>query len=294
VAAVKRDSRIQPRRVEIRNWQPEDHDGEDEGETVGTEEPWERIEEELDPFEDRHADAIVDLVQAGLHREQCFSETTQAVHEALVEAARHELRQLFTRIENQLELNLMRTSADKPPLSREEARDVVEVVRHGGEILDAQLSREQVSRRLLDLHMAGFALSEAIRDHLQDSGLEQQIHTDLDPAPVLGDSERLPEAFALLAQPFLDACGDGQRPVIEVEWTGDLVKVFVGSCPPTLPEHELQERLSRSVLQSGRDSDLSRALEIVEAHQGRVIVRSRENAIGYECPLPAIDPAGLG
>jgi light-regulated signal transduction histidine kinase (bacteriophytochrome) len=286
---VKRDPRIQPRRPEIRNFRPEG-EGSEEDADEDREGPWARLSELVSPLEEDRADGVLAHVKETCFDEMAsFREVTWAAFEAITQGANQELRQVLTPVQHLIELKLMQTDPDEPPLAREEARQLLEAIQECGRLLDAQLSHDEITRSFLDVDPQPVELSEEIEAHLSRTGMGGTVETDLEAAPTQVDDERFGESLLVLVDSFVEPAED-EQPIVTCRWQGDEVAVFIGARPPVEPRHALQERLNQpaSIRDPGLDIPLARAM--IEAQDGDVLVHeTADGAVGLRCVFPALE-----
>lgn len=287
---MKRDPRVQPRRPQIRNFRPPQSE---EGPNEKT--PWDRLADMVDPLAQARAERVIERVkEACYERHASVDELTWTAYEGIIQGTNEELRQLLTAVQHRLQLNLMLTDHDEPPLSREEAWRLLDVIKQSSDLLDAQPPRNDIACAFLDLDLAAVELSDLIRDRLKKEGLESTVEASLEPAPVRVDGDRFGEAVMVLLESLLEDAG-GPQGVVEVRWRGQQARVFVGTDPPSVPKHELQQSLDKraSIRDPALDVPLARA--VIQHHEGEVRVHeTEEGATGFCCVLPALEPLGRG
>lgn len=285
---MKRDPRIQPRRPQIRNFRDPEPD-----EATNRETPWDRLERMVEALEEQRAERVIGRVkQACFDQQATFREVIWTAYEAITEATNEELRQVLTTAQHRLQLSLMQTDPDEPPLSREEAWNLLEAIKQSATLVDAQAPRDDIACAFLDLDPIAVELSDLVVDHLENEGLESTVDTSLQAAPVHADGDRLGEAVIVFLESLLDHADD-EQPIVRVRWSGEEAIVFVGTDPPVAPKHELQHALNRPASLRDPDLDLPLARSVVRSHHGEVLVHeTADGAVGFCCVLPALEAAG--
>lgn len=284
---MSRDSRIPRRRPQIRNFGPPKEDGPGEDDET----PWDRLGSMLAALEEQRTQRLLDHVKEACYdRRASFREVTWTAFEAITEATNEELRQVLTTVQHRLQLSLMQTDPGEPPLTREEAWELLDAVEQGSTLLDAQAPRDEIASAFLDLDPEPVELSDLVRKRLERYGLAGSIETSFEPAPVRVDRERFGEAVIVLVETFLERSED-EDVVLRVRWEGPRARVFVGTRPPAEPKHELQRKLNRRASIRDPDLDLPLARAVVQHHEGAVRVHETDDgAIGFCCELRALHP----
>lgn len=290
---MKRDPRERTPAPEIRNPPPPKDIPADE-DPASSSEPWEELEGVLTPFHDERSQRIIERVRRTYEDEDADLETlTTAAYEGLADAANEELRQLVTRMRHVLQLGLMRTDEAESPISRQRVGDMLDALDHAGELLDAQLTREEIAKRFLDLSENPFDLSKALQERLEERGLLQEIDVDLDPAPVRGDPERLSGAVAELVEYLVGVADDGNT-VLEMAWEDETLELLAGTRPSRVSPDELLDRMSRPPIMDDTDLDLPLARAIIEFHGGLIVVDAPDaDTAGLRITLPALSEPEL-
>lgn len=281
---MKRDPRVRSPRPEIRNFRPPKRLREHE------ETPWDRLQQLLDALETDRADRILDHVKEACFEEGLsFRELTWTAYEAVTRGANEELRQVLTTVQHRLQLNLRETEPGEPPLTWDEAWDLLQTVKTGTRLLEAQAPRGEIACAFLDLDPEGVELSDLVRRRLSLSGLKATVETSYEPAPVKVDPERFGEALLVFLDSFLPD-EDEAQPVLDVRWEGSEAYLFLGARPPTEPKHLLQDRLNKAASLQDPELDVPLARAVIEHHGGGVHVHERGQARGVRLVLPALEP----
>lgn len=239
--------------------------------------------------QERSRRVLYRIKEACYDHDASFHELTWTAFEAITEGTNEELRQVLTTAQHRLELNLMQAGPGEPPMTQEEAWQLLDAIEQGSQLLDAQAPRDEIACAFLDLEPEPIELAELVRRKLASHGLERTVEASYEPAPVRADEERFGEALLVLVEACLERAGD-ERVVLRVRWQGCEAHVFVGTRPPVEPKHELQSRLDARASIRDPDIDLPLARAVIRYHDGRVRVdETDDGAIGYACVLPALE-----
>lgn len=284
-----RDPRYNPPRPEIRNMrapEPTTYEGD-----KPQQEPWGSLEPILTPFhQERTQDVLAKLEDAFDEDDPDLDYLTRIAYEAIAEAVNTELRDTVTRMQHIIELSLSRASSHQTGLSRENTLHLLESLEHAGDLLNAQLPREELATHFLNLQNAPFDLAESLQAHAQRLSLDPAPKLWLEPAPVKGDRDRVTQALGTLLRFLAYRTQDGTLG-IRVTWKGEHVYGFVGTTAPHLTEAHLIAELSQPVRLDTDDLDLPLARAVLELHGASLVATKLDDGwTGFQFRLPALEP----
>lgn len=249
-------------------------------------------DEDLPIDEENDAQTVIQEVLDGWdHRAKGVEELLDKVSSELAEASNHRLRQLLTRLSTELELATEQTPDGKrAELDPERLRRVQEAIGAASRVLVTHLDRNQVAKQLIQLNRTAIDLSKLIPDALRREGISveaPEVEIDIDPAPALGDAEKLSTVVGVLAARFWTAAGEDHALQVTVTDDGDRLRGFIGLEPCPMDRNDLIERLDGHLDLGALEPNVAYARAVLERHGGNLYVAEQgEDALGYGFTLP--------
>ena len=252
----------------------------------------------LDTTENRRAQAVLENQARALEAATRQAQEASRAKDEFLAMLGHELRNPLAPIVMTLELMRLEgtTSAEVELLTRQ--------VRHLVRLVDDLLDVSRIARGLVELKCRDVKLAMVVNRALEMTGplIEQRgqrITSDLAPATVHGDPDRLAQVVANLITNAAKYSEVGAQIRIRTESAGGVAKVSVaddgvGIAPEMQSEvfgAFVQQRQTLARSEGGLGLGLAIVKGLVEAHQGQVFAHSEGVGRGstFVIELPAID-----
>lgn len=234
------------------------------------------------------------MVGIGIHNSQAYEAIEHFAEERsrFMMRAAHNLRAPLAAVLSMLEVlrekHLGELNPDQAEYLRRVDRrihtmlDMINELMH----LSTSRSRQDLPQKALDTEWLGGRLERTFQNEAADRNIDFTVTMENDPPPVLGNSEQIEQMLENLTSNAIKYTPDGGKvKVAFTRATGKMIAISIADTGIGIPEKD-QSRLfteffraenARKKQEMGTGLGLSIVKEIVDAHQGTIQVKSREN-----------------